>query len=32
VAEAREIFERLEAKSWLERLAVQAAAPTEVPA
>ena len=32
LAEAREIFERLEAKPWLERVALHAAAPTEVPA
>ena len=33
LAEAREIFERLEAKPWLDRLgAVQAGTPTEIPA
>ena len=33
LAEAREIFERLEAKPWLERLdVVQAGTPTKIPA
>ena len=32
LAEAREIFERLEARPWLERLDAAAPAPAEVPA